>query len=204
MKKSVFLWTCGRINSCSTPISRFLSTQYDFMVFRNLSASHPPWRAIPSVARFPETRLDPQIVVGCLPVKLEVDNALSWLGRMICSWGNIYCNIIICGRRVGRMPLNPIVVIARYRCWGFFGRLIHNDWLLRTPSRYWCNHSKNKVAYRRKHWDAFRLSNHSELLPRPDKHLEANLTTFLYGTIATVWERGTCVMQLAACAFPAR
>lgn len=66
------------------------------------------------VARFPETRLDPEIVMGCLPIKLEVDNALSWLGRMICSWGNIYCNIIVCGRRVGRMLLNPSVVIARY------------------------------------------------------------------------------------------
>lgn len=157
--KSVFLSACGPINSCS--ISRFLSTQYGFMVFRNLPASHPPWRAIPSgmcgitVARFPETRLDTQIVVECLPIKLEVDNALSWLGRMICSWRNIYCNVIVCGRRVGRIPLNTSVVIAMYRHWGFFGRPIHNDWLLRTFSRYWCNHSKNNMACHRKHRERY-------------------------------------------------
>lgn len=71
----------------------FLEPNVISWFLENFSASHPPWRAIPlgmcgiTMARFQETRLDPQILVGCLPVKLEVDNALSWLGRIICSWG---------------------------------------------------------------------------------------------------------------------
>lgn len=49
-------------------------------------------------------RLDPQIAVWCPSVKLE---------------GITYWNIV-CGRRVGRMPVNPSMVIALYRLGMFF------------------------------------------------------------------------------------
>lgn len=126
MKKTVFLWVYNPIDSCSTPISMFLSTQYDFIVFRSLSASHPPWRAISLgtcgfiVARFPETRWNPHIVVGCLPMKLERSLLCSELVRENDLLMGKYWNIIVCCRRVGRMPLNPSKVIVRYRRWMFW------------------------------------------------------------------------------------